>query len=156
MKKRIKGFKLSREKDSRKALSRSLIRALVEHGKIQTTLTKAKFIQNRIEKLVNIAKNDNQVTRRRVFAYLGNDNKTTNKLFSETQRLFKDIAGGYTQIFKLTQRRGDGATPAIIQWSKQIPLEPEVTKKSSKTKEKSKNPAQKIKRNLSKIKRNKK
>ena len=76
MKKRVYGRKLSRERDTRRALFRTLIRALVKYDKIVTTKAKAKAIQGDIDKLVNLAKKDSIQARRRLFASLGNDKVT--------------------------------------------------------------------------------
>jgi len=81
MKKKVFGRKLSRERDTRRALFRSLIRALVVYEKIRTTKPKAKAIQADIDKIVSLAKQSSVSAKRRVFAALGNDKKTTKKLF---------------------------------------------------------------------------
>lgn len=120
MKKRVFGRQLSRERDTRRALFRSLIRALVEHGKIKTTKAKAKAIQASIDKLINLAKKDSISAKRRVFAILGNDKKTTKKLLEEVVPSFSDRSGGYTRIVPLPARRGDAAQIVRFEWVKEI------------------------------------
>jgi large subunit ribosomal protein L17 len=131
MKKRVFGRQLSRERDTRRALFRSLIRALVKHGKIKTTKAKAKAIQASIDKLVNLAKKDSISAKRRVFAILGNDKETTKKLLIEVVSSFSDRSGGYTRIVPLPARRGDAAQIVRLEWVKEIEV-----KKTKTTKEK--------------------
>jgi len=131
MKKRVFGRQLSRERDTRRALFRSLIRALVKHGKIKTTKAKAKAIQASIDKLVNLAKKDSISAKRRVFAILGNDKETTKKLLKEVVPSFSDRSGGYTRIVPLPARRGDAAQIVRFEWVKEIEV-----KKTKATKEK--------------------
>ena len=129
MKKRVFGRQLSRERDTRRALFRSLIRALVEHGKIKTTKAKAKAIQADVDKLVNLAKKDSISAKRRVFAILGNDKETTKKLLKEVVPSFPNRGGGYTRIVPLPARRGDAAQIVRFEWVKEI-----ETKKTKATK----------------------
>ncbi len=120
MKKRVFKKKLSRGSGARKALFRALIRAQVANGKIVTTKTKAKIIQKKIEKLINIAKQGKVDKRRQVYSILGNDRTTTDLLFSEIVPAFNDRSGGYTRITNLPRRRGDSAEIVRIEWSKEI------------------------------------
>lgn len=131
MKKRVFGRQLSRERDTRRALFRSLIRALVGYGKIRTTRAKAKAIQADIDKLINLAKKDTISAKRRVFAILGNDKETTKKLLKEVVPSFSDRSGGYTRIVPQPARRGDAAQIVRLEWVKEI-----ETRKTKTTKEK--------------------
>jgi len=134
MKKRVFGRQLSRERDTRRALFRSLIRALVKHGKIKTTKAKAKAIQADIDKLVNLAKKDSISAKRRVFAILGNDKETTKKLLIEVVPSFLDRSGGYTRIVLLPARRGDAAQIVRLEWVKKIKIKEAKTTKEKKIK----------------------
>lgn len=134
MKKRVFGRQLSRERDTRRALFRSLIRALVKHGKIRTTKAKAKAIQADIDKLVNLAKKDSISAKRRVFAILGNDKETTKKLLIEVVPSFLDRSGGYTRIVPLPARRGDAAQIVRLEWVKEIKIKEAKTTKEKKIK----------------------
>ncbi|MGB6839118.1 MAG: 50S ribosomal protein L17 [Microgenomates group bacterium] len=154
MKKRVYGRKLSQERDSRRALFRSLIRALVEHGKITTTKAKAKAIQASIDKLVNLSKQGSISAKRRLYALLGNDKKTTKTLLEKIAPAFSDRKGGYTRIIALPRRRGDAAEIARIEWVKSII---ETTEKpKAKGKEKSKKKKESVKKVATKKKSNKK
>ena len=134
MKKRVFGRQLSRERDTRRALFRSLIRALVEHGKIKTTKAKAKAIQADVDKLVNLAKKDSISAKRRIFAILGNDKETTKKLLKEVVPSFSDRSGGYTRIVPLPARRGDAAQIVRLEWVKEIEVKKTKATKEKKTK----------------------
>ena len=87
MKKKVFGRKLSRDRGSRTALYRALLKALILRGEIKTTYAKAKTIQPEIEKLITLAKKSNVSARRIVYARLANDRQSTNRLFKKiTQR----------------------------------------------------------------------
>jgi len=133
MKKKVFGRQLSRERDTRRALFRALIRALVEHGKITTTKAKAKAIQGRIDKLVNLAKDNSIHSNRRLFAALGNDKITAKAVSEKVVPSLSDRKSGYTRIVNLPRRKGDAAEIVRLEWVKEI-LEP--AKKESKTKKK--------------------
>lgn len=120
MKKNIYGRRLSRERDTRRALFRSLIRALVEHGKITTTKAKAKAIQADIDKLVNLAKDDSIHSQRRLYAFLGNDKITTKALVKEVAPSLADRNCGYTRRVALPRRKGDAAEMVRLEWVKEI------------------------------------
>lgn len=136
MKKRVFGRQLSRERDTRRALFRSLIRALVKHGKIKTTKAKAKAIQADIDKLINLAKKETVSAKRRVFAILGNDKETTKKILGEIAPSFSDRSGGYTRIISLPARRGDAAEIVRLEWVKEIETKATKTPRTIKKKEK--------------------
>lgn len=133
MKKRKFGKKLSRGSGSRKALYRSLVKALVAHGSIKTTKPKAKYVQRKIERIINLAKKDTVAKRRQVYAYLGNDRETTDSIFKKIVPLFRDRKGGYTRIINLPRRVGDNAEMARIEWVKEV-----VSKGKGESKKKSK------------------
>ncbi len=131
MKKRVYGRKLSRERDTRRALFRALIRALVKYDKIVTTKAKAKAIQGDVDKLVNLAKDGSIQTKRRLFASLGNDKETAKAFTERIAPLFKERKGGYTRIINLPRRKGDAAEIVRMEWVKPM-LEKEDTKKKVK------------------------
>lgn len=133
MKKRVYGRKLSRERDTRRALFRALIKALVKYDKIVTTKAKAKAIQGSIDKLVNLAKEGSIQTRRRLFASLGNDKETMKTFTEKIAPAFTERKGGYTRIVNLPRRKGDAAEIARIEWVKPILKKEETKKKVKKT-----------------------
>jgi large subunit ribosomal protein L17 len=108
--------KFGREKNQRKAFVRSLLVNLIRHGKIETTLARAKEIRPFVEKLVTLAKEDTVARRRLIMSRLMNQDPETQKLFGEYAPKFKDVDGGYTRILKLPTRLSDGAEKAIIEF----------------------------------------
>lgn len=152
MKKKILGKQLSRGQGSRKALYRSLVRALAENGSITTTKAKADFLKERIDKLVNKAKNETVSGKRSVYAFLGND-RTTSESIAEIAKHFAKRTGGFTRTINLPQRRGDSAKMARIEWVEEIVLKSkETTEKSKKTKETKKQGSEEIKSEKTKTK----
>lgn len=138
MRKMVFGRKLSRGKKGREALIRSLIKALIGVGKIETTKAKAKAIQGQVDKLVTMAKKNTLSSRRGISAYLANDRKATDILVSQIAPVFKDRKGGYTRIILLGKRLGDAAEMARLEWveyGQVIASEKEETKKVEKVKE---------------------
>ena len=108
MKHRSPTRRLSRDKDHRRALLRNLASSLIEHGKIKTTLTKAKFVKAYVEKLVTRAKIKNQNNMKLVQKEI-HSNVILHKLFDEVSPNFAERAGGYTRISRLGLRDGDKA-----------------------------------------------
>ncbi len=113
MKKRKRGRKLSREKDQRKALLKSLAANLILKEKIRTSQAKAKELSSFIEKKITRAKKSTLYCRRLLAKSF--DHKTTKKLVDEIAPRYKDRQGGYTRIIKLGPRKPDGAKMAIIE-----------------------------------------
>ncbi|MDP7062913.1 MAG: 50S ribosomal protein L17 [Planctomycetota bacterium] len=116
MRHRVKTNNLSRTGSHRRALARNIVSALIEHERIETTVTKAKVHRPFAEKLITLAKEKNLHNYRRALAMLGNDRKATTKLFDVLGPRFKDRPGGYTRILKLDRTRlGDQAPLAIFE-----------------------------------------
>ena len=107
--------KFAREKNQRNALYKALATALIEHGKVKTTLAKAKSLSSYADKLVTKSKKDDLASRRLVRQEVGV--KATNKLFSDVSPKFKDRKGGYTKVLKLGRRISDGAEMAQIEFT---------------------------------------
>ena len=119
MRHRSKTAKLKRNASHRKALLSNLACSLIEHGKIKTTLGKAKALRPVAEKLVTLAKRDDLHSRRLAIAYL-HQKESVKKLFSEVAPASKDRQGGYCRITKLGARMTDSAPMAIIEWVDRI------------------------------------
>lgn len=115
MRHRSKTAKLKRNASHRKALLSNLACSLIEHGRIKTTLGKAKALRPVAEKLVTLAKRDDLHSRRLAIAYL-HQKDTVKKLFAEVAPASKDRQGGYCRITKLGARMSDSAPMAIIEW----------------------------------------
>jgi large subunit ribosomal protein L17 len=106
--------KLGRATDSRTAMLRAMVTFLLENGKIETTVTRAKDVRAMAEKMITIAKKDTLHNRRLVMAFITKE-AVTNKLFTEIAPQYEDRNGGYTRITKIGPRRGDAAQMAIIE-----------------------------------------
>lgn len=113
MKKQKKGRKLSRKKDQRKALLKSLARTLISKEKFRTTEAKAKESRSLIEKSITLAKKKTLASRRQLLKIFPKN--LVKKLIEEIAPRYKDRKGGYTRIIKLGQRSSDGAKLAIIE-----------------------------------------
>lgn len=110
-----KGKKFSRHKDARKALVRILVKQLIQHGRILTTVSKAKVIREFVEPMVTRAKKGTLHDRRMVAREI-NEPKLIKKLFDEIGPVFKERNGGYTRIIKYSFRKGDNAPTAYIEF----------------------------------------
>ncbi|WP_456401739.1 50S ribosomal protein L17 [Persephonella sp.] len=117
MRHRVKTKSFHRPKEQREALFINLAVALIENGRIETTLPKAKALRPFVEKLVTLAKKETVAARRILNSRLRNNTKAATKLFKEIAPLMKERNGGYTRIYKLDKRRrGDDAQMAIIEF----------------------------------------
>jgi large subunit ribosomal protein L17 len=106
--------KFGRDSGQRKALYKGLANSVIEHEKITTTLAKAKVMKPRVERLITLAKIDNQHNRRLAFKKLQRKAIVT-RLFDTIGPRFKDRPGGYLRIIKLGHRAGDGAEMAQLE-----------------------------------------
>lgn len=106
--------KLGRRSAPRKALFRSLVTALFEYGKIETTEIKAKEARSLAEKMITLAKKGD-LHSRRLAAEVITDPAVLQKLFDEIAGRYTERNGGYTRIMKLGPRRGDAAPMVILE-----------------------------------------
>jgi large subunit ribosomal protein L17 len=121
-----KGRKFSRERDQRRALIKGLATSLVEHGKIETTLPKAKELVRYIEKLVTKAKKGDLANRRHVIAGLS----TQAAAFRLVDVIAPQLAGrtsGHVRVERTRLRLGDGAQLATIAFVDEIKDTPKTT-----------------------------
>ena len=98
----------------RKAVLRSLVTALFQNGRIQTTEAKAKELRKTADKMISLAKRGDLHARRQAEGFVM-DKAVTKKLFNEIAKKYTDRNGGYTRIIKLGLRQGDAAPVAIIE-----------------------------------------
>ena len=122
--------KLGRPTAHRKAMLRGMVTLLLENGQVETTLTRAKEVRSVAEKMITLGKKNTLASRRAALAYITKEDVVT-KVFSELAPLYENRNGGYTQIFKLGPRRGDGAEMAIVKLIDYVKPE-EKAKKSAK------------------------
>jgi len=150
MRHRIAGKTLSRTTDHRKALRRNLAAALFEHGRIKTTLVKAKYIRRFVERIITVARKGVLNARRRVISMLQNrfliDQEETDvvrnksfkvvkgpmlirKIFDEIAPRYAERSGGYTRIIRLGKPRlGDNTEQVYLEL-----IDPEQEKQSRRT-----------------------
>ena len=106
--------KLGRTTDQRTAMLRAMVTFLLENGKIETTVTRAKEVRSLTEKMITIAKEDTLANKRLVYAFVTKES-VSHKLFAEIAPKYAERKGGYTRITKIGPRRGDAAEMAIIE-----------------------------------------
>jgi large subunit ribosomal protein L17 len=121
MKKKVFGRNLGRSYTAKKALYRSLVRAIVFNGEITTTKAKAKAFLPEIEKMINIAKKGGISERRRIYATLANSREEVDKVF-EIAKVFKDRTGGYFRVVNLPPRKGDNAKTVKVCLTQKLPV----------------------------------
>lgn len=115
MRHRKKVIKLGRKTAHRKAMLANMASSLIEHKRINTTLTKAKALKVFIEPLITKSKNDDTHNRRICFSKL-RDKVAIKTLFDEVAKKIDNRPGGYTRIIKLGNRMGDNASMAMIEF----------------------------------------
>ncbi|MBR4761180.1 MAG: 50S ribosomal protein L17 [Clostridia bacterium] len=106
--------KLGRTSDHRTAMLRAMVTFLLENGKIETTVTRAKEVRSMAEKYITLAKQNNLHSRRQAMAFITKEAVVV-KLFNEIAPKYADVNGGYCRITKTGPRRGDAAEMAIIE-----------------------------------------
>ena len=126
--------KLGRKTDHRRAMLRGMVTLLLENGKIETTLTRAKEIAPLAEKMITLGKKNTLASRRAALAFITKESVVT-KLFDEIAPKYSERNGGYTQIFKLGFRRGDAAEVALLRLFEE-PVKEEVKAPKKATKKK--------------------
>ena len=125
------------KKEHREALLANLSTALLTHGRIRTTLKKAKALRPFVEKVITLAKNGSLHSRRIAISRV-RDTDAVHGLFDDKVEQFRDREGGYTRIYKLGTRRGDAAEMALIEL---IDADDEGYEKKRKPKSKAKSEA---------------
>ena len=105
--------KLGRTTAHRNAMLRGMVTYLLENGKIETTLTRAKEVRAVAEKMITLGKKNTLASRRQALAYITKED-VVKKVFDEIAPKYANRNGGYTQIFKIGPRRGDAAEMALI------------------------------------------
>ena len=123
--------KLGRPTDQRKAMLRGMVTLLLENGQVVTTVTRAKELRSIADKMITLGKKNTLASRRAALAYITKESVVT-KVFTEYATLYADRNGGYTQIFKMGPRRGDGAEIAVIKMVDYVKEQPSEDKKSKK------------------------
>ena len=115
-----KGKKLGRDSAHRKALYSNLTGALIEHGRIKTTVAKAKAVKPIAEKMITLGRKGDLSARRQALAYLRSQ-EVVHQLFAEVAPRFADRPGGYLRIVKLGPRYGDAAEMVYLELVDYVP-----------------------------------
>ena len=106
--------KLGLATDQRRAMLRSLVTSFLKHGRIETTETRAKETRSIAEKMITLAKRGDLHARRQVLAYVTEEAVVQN-LFDNIAPKYAERNGGYTRMYKVGPRRGDGAEVVILE-----------------------------------------
>ena len=114
------GRKLGRDSAHRKALYANLTASLIEHGRIKTTVAKAKEVRPVAEEMITLGRRGDVPARRQALKFLRSQD-VVHKLFSEVGPRFTDRPGGYSRIVKLGPRQGDAAEMAYLELVDYVP-----------------------------------
>ena len=106
--------KLGRKTDHRRAMLRGMVTLLLDKGRIETTLHRAKELKRVTDKMITVGKKNTHAARSAAAGYITRE-EVVKKLFDRVAPSFEDRHGGYTRVLKLGPRRGDGAEMAIIE-----------------------------------------
>lgn len=106
--------KLNRTKAHRVSLFRNMTTSLLDLGKFETTIEKAKELRSVVEKFITVGKEDTLSARRKAYSYI-KDKAVVHKLFTEIGPKYKSRNGGYTRIVRSGYRHGDAAELAYIE-----------------------------------------
>jgi len=128
MRHKVDGKLFGRPANQRKALLKGLVNSLLEHGRIETTLAKAKETRKIAEKVITLGKRGDLHAKRLAFTYLSN-RPVLAKLFSEIGPRFAGRNGGYLRIIHTRNRVNDCSEMAVLEF-----VDYEETRKSRETK----------------------
>ena len=106
--------KLGRPTDIRMSMLRGLVTYLLENGRLETTVYRAKEIRSLADKMITLGKKNTLASRRQALAFITKEEVVV-KLFNEIAPSYADRNGGYTRVLKTGPRRGDAAEMAIIE-----------------------------------------
>lgn len=119
MRHQVKKIKFKKGQDSTETVRRKLALNFIDHGKIETTVKKAKVLKSLIDQLVYQAKEKNEANKNILLRRLG-DPKTVDKLFNLIVPVFSDRNSGFVKLVKTGQRLGDGSEMARVEWVKPV------------------------------------
>ena len=117
------GKKLGRDASHRKALYSNLAGSLIIHGRVKTTVAKAKAVRPIAEKMITLGRRGDIHARRQALAYLRSQ-EVVHQLFAEVAPRYADRPGGYTRIVKIGPRPGDSAPMAYLEFVDHVPRAP--------------------------------
>ena len=106
--------KLGRDNKHRRSMLATMTKQVVTNESITTTETRAKEVRKFVDKMITYGKKGDLVSRRKALAFLHNDTEVVDKVFNDLAKRYENRNGGYTQILKLNERRGDDALMVIL------------------------------------------
>lgn len=106
--------KLGKPTDQRMAMLRQQVTALLESGRMETTVSRAKEVAPLTEKMITLGKANTLTARRQALSFITKEDVVT-KIFAEIAPKYADRNGGYTRITRIGPRRGDAAEMAVIE-----------------------------------------
>ena len=122
--------KLGRDNKHRRSMLATMTKQVIDNESITTTDTRAKEVRKFVDKMITYGKKGDLISRRKALAFLHNDKKVVDKVFNDLAKRYENRTGGYTQILKLDQRRGDDALMVILKLVEEE--KPVVEKKTQK------------------------
>ena len=128
--------KLGRDNKHRRSMLATLTKQVVMNESITTTDTRAKEVRKFVDKMITYGKKGDLVSRRKALAFLHNDTAAVDKIFNDLAKRYENRNGGYTQILKLAERRGDDALMVILKLVDEAKQEEEKPAKKAKKSEK--------------------
>ncbi|GFH60692.1 hypothetical protein CTEN210_17168 [Chaetoceros tenuissimus] len=114
MRHRKKVAKLGKPADQRKALLRALTTEVIRHGRIKTTLTRAKAVRKHVDHMITLGKRGDLHARRQAMGWVY-DKDLVHSLFEAAPERYGDREGGYTRVLRTMPRQGDNAKMAVIE-----------------------------------------
>jgi large subunit ribosomal protein L17 len=114
MRHRKSGRKLGTDASHRQAMLKTMAAQIIEHGRVQTTETKAKEVRPVVDKIITLAKRGDLHAKRQILGDVSS-RPLAHKIFTEVAEKYADRAGGYTRISKIGPRHGDGAPLVFIE-----------------------------------------
>ena len=124
--------KLGRDNKHRRSMLATLTKQVVNNESITTTDTRAKEVRKFVDKMITYGKKGDLVSRRKALAFLHNDTEVVNKVFNDLAKRYENREGGYTQILKVAERRGDNSLMVILRLVEENKPEEKKAKKETK------------------------
>lgn len=106
--------KLGKPTEARMAMLRQQVTDLLDNGRMETTVTRAKEIGPLTEKMITLGKNKSLASYRQALSFITRED-VAKKLFDEIAPTYAERNGGYTRIYRMGPRRGDAAEMAVIE-----------------------------------------
>ena len=125
--------KLGRDSKHRRSMLANMTKDVIMNESIVTTITRAKEVRKFVEKMITYGKHADLVSRRKALAFVHNDKKVVEKVFNDLAKRYENRKGGYTQILKLSERRGDDALEVVLRLVEEpVAEEKKAPKKATK------------------------